>query len=318
VGIAGANGSQTIITPIFAGIFASHYLLPGRFPLTIELELVANGNLCCASGANTSQDFSIQNARILCDVVTPDPSVQDELSRVLLAGGSLPMHFTSYNTVVNSTNLNPPAVGAAYADAAQFWSVTISRAYSRIKDIWITFSSDAAYAANSLMTEASCFLNWHGKPVADLGNYGNAIGYNRTYGEGWRFQMTTGSLVFPDLPMQSSQEAWYQLSKTLGMHSSLDGTSIGSEWLAYNYIMALDMEKMSSSPGSGLASFTGLSTRNAGDTLRFAFDNVTPRTSVNAGNVVANGTVFWPTRMYTTIHMDLVLELRAEGCILLD
>jgi hypothetical protein len=35
-----ANQTQTVITPIFAGLFATHYLLPGRFPLTIELELV--------------------------------------------------------------------------------------------------------------------------------------------------------------------------------------------------------------------------------------------------------------------------------------
>jgi hypothetical protein len=323
VGIPGGQ-TQTIISPIFAGIFQSHYLLPGRFPLTIELELVANASLCCASGS--SQDFAIENARILCDVVMPDPSVQDELSRVLLAGGALPMHFTSYNTVVNSTNLQPPAVpvGAEaiaaappWTDSAVFWSVTISRAYSRIKDIWITFDNDAAHATNPYLTEANCFLNWHGKSTADdYKTLGTVIPYNPKYGEKWRFQMTTGSLVFPDLPMTSSQEAWYQLSKTLGMHSSLDGTSIGSEWLGTNYIIALDMEKMNSSPGGG-ANFTGLSTRNAGDTIRFAFDNVTPRTNVD-NNRKVRSVAAWPTRMFTTIHMDLVLELRAEGCILLD
>jgi hypothetical protein len=116
--------------------------------------------------------------------------------------------------------------------------------------------------------------------------------------------------------MTSSQEAWYQLSKTLGMHSSLDGASIGSEWLGRNFIISLDMEKMNSSPG-GQASFTGLSTRNAGDTIRFAFDNVTPRTNVDGAKKVT-GVASWPTRMFTTIHMDLVLELRAEGCLLLD
>jgi hypothetical protein len=289
------------------------------------MELVASASLCCAS--NGSQLFQIENARCLLDVVQPDPSVQDELSRVLLAGGSLPLHFTSYNTVVNATNLTPPTVPAtpearaaapAWNDSALMWSVTISRAYSRIKDIWITFDSDEAHAANARLTEANCFLNWHGKAgAADYQTLGAAIAYNPRYGEGWRFQMTTGSLVFPDLPMTSSQEAWYQLSKTLGMHSSLDGASIGSEWLGTNFIMSLDMEKMNSSPGSGNSSFTGLSTRNAGDTLRFAFDNVIPRTNVDVNRKVTSAAA-WPTRMYTTIHMDLVLELRAEGCILLD
>jgi hypothetical protein len=67
------------------------------------------------------------------------------------------------------------------------------------------------------------------------------------------------------------------------------------------------MEKMSSSPGAGYASFTGLSTRNAGDTLRFAFENVTPRDAPST-----------PQRMYITLHFDSVLELRAEGCVLQD
>jgi hypothetical protein len=301
------------------------------------MELVADGSLCCANGTRGAGDdavtystsFSIQNARILCDVVTPDPSVQDELSRVLLAGGSLPMHFTSYNTVINNTNTNPPALNvAANTPLTTNWSITISRAYSRIKDIWITFRSDDALAVNTHLTEANCFLNWHGKDgAADYQTIGDAITYSPANGEKWRFQMTTGSLVFPDLPMTSSQEAWYQLSKTLGMHSSLDGASIGSEWLGFNFIIALDMEKMNSSPGAGNSSFTGLSTRNAGDTLRFAFDAVTPKIHTgdyapgNGAPVVRNAVlsrVAWPTHMYTTIHMDLVLELRAEGCLLLD
>ena len=108
--------------------------------------------------------------------------------------------------------------------------------------------------------------------------------------------------------MSSAQEAFYQLSKVLGLHSSLDSISIPpGEWLASNFIIALDMEKMSSSPGAGYAAFTGLSTRAAGDTLRFAFENVMP--------CDANST---PQRMYITLHVDLVLELLAEGCILLD
>ena len=50
-----------------------------------------------------------------------------------------------------------------------------------------------------------------------------------------------------------------------------------------------------------------MSTRNAGDTLRFAFENVTPRDAAST-----------PQRMYITLHMDLVVELRSEGVVLLD
>ena len=318
VSVMGPGRVRTVVSPIFAGLFQTHYLLPGRFPITIELERVNNGSQCLAAGDTTypnpnrgqqgqpdtivqaySQSFSMQNVRILADVVTVDNAVQEELSRVLLSGGALPMHLTSYSTTMHNLQLN-------FA-ANQSWAVTLSRAFSRIKDIWITFDSDASHG--HILTESNSFLNWHGKdrPV-DYETWGATNFYSANHGEGWRFQMTTGSLIFPDLPMSSSQEAWYQLSKVLGLHSSLESVSIPpGEWLGNNFIIALDMEKMSSSPGAGYAAFTGLSTRNAGDTLRFAFENVNPR----------NGLAV-PQRMYVTLHMDLVLELRAEGCVLLD
>ncbi len=120
--------------------------------------------------------------------------------------------------------------------------------------------------------------------------------------------MSTGSLIFPDIPMGSANEAWYQLSKVLGLQSSMDSVSIPpGEYIGTSFILALDMEKMSSSPGAGGAAFSGLSTRQAGDTMRFAFDSVNPKD--------ANAT---PSRMYITLHFDAILELRAEGCILLD
>ena len=312
------NQTRTIITPIFSGLLQTHYLLPGRFPITIELELVNNANQCCAAGdpyvnagAQTySQTFSMQNVRLLCDVVTVDNAVQEELSRVLLSGGALPMQFTSYSSTMHYLQLT----GAAN----QSWSVTLSRAFSRIKDIWITFDSDNAHAQAG--TESNTFLNWHGK--SDFNVYGDKNAYYPASGEGWRFQMSSGSLIFPDLPMSSSQEAWYQLSKVLGMHSSVEGVSIPpGEWLGTNFMIGMDMEKMASSPGSGMAAFTGLSTRNAGDTLRFAFDNVTPWQAPGSGATTlqtarALGSI--PSRMYITLHVDMVLELRAEGCVLLD
>ena len=315
----GPGTSRTIITPIFSGLLQTHYLLPGRFPITIELELVNNPSQCLAAGdpygstgttARTfSQSFSMQNVRILCDVVTVDNAVQEELSRVLLSGGALPMHFSSYSSTMHNLQLT--------SNANQSWSVTLSRAFSRIKDIWVTFDSDASHG--QIATESSNFLNWHGKP--DWNVYGDNNLYNTASGEGWRFQMTTGSLIFPDLPMSSSQEAWYQLSKVLGMASNIEGVGIPpGEWLGTNFILSLDMEKMASSPGSGMAAFTGLSTRNAGDTLRFAFDNVTPYQAPGTPTTLqtnrALGSV--PQRMYITLHMDLVLEMRAEGCVLLD
>ena len=302
-----AGQLRTILSPIFAGIFATHYLLPGRFPLTIELELVNNANQCCAPNrynpagedpafAPCSQGFEMQNVRILCDVVSVDNAVNEELSRVLLAGGALPMHLSSYSSTMHNLLLTE--------NSGQSWAVTLSRAFSRIKSIFVTFDSDASRGSSG--TESSKFLCWHGKP--NYNTYGEYNPYNPTYGEKWRFQLQAGALLFPDLPMSSVREAWYQLSKLLGMHSSLDGVSIPpGEWQGSNFIIGLDLEKASTAPGSGNAALTGMSTRNAGDTLRFAFENVDPRDAAAT-----------PQRMYITLHMDLVVELRAEGVVLLD
>ena len=181
-----ANQTRTIITPIFSGLLQTHYLLPGRFPLTIELELVNNASQCCAAGdwkypdgsghyvaeQAYSQTFSMQNVRILCDVVTVDNAVQEELSRVLLSGGALPLHFSSYSSTMHNLQLT--------ANPNQSWSVTLSRAFSRIKDIWVTFDSDAAHG--HIGTESNVFLNWHGK--SDYETYGQTTVYLPASGEG--------------------------------------------------------------------------------------------------------------------------------------
>jgi hypothetical protein len=154
---------------------------------------------------------------------------------------------------------------------------------------------------------------------ANWANYSAATQYNPAYGEGWRHQIQTGSLLYPEIPMSSTQEAYYQLSKVLGMHSSMVSPSITpAEWLDRTYIVAFDLEKMSASPGSGGAAFTGLSTRNAGDTIRLDWQNVSPRVNVNAGTGNVVDVNSWPSRCFVTLRYDAVIELRAEGVMVLD
>ena len=52
-----------MLTKIFAGLFDSHILLPGKFPLVLELEMVSSVRQCCLAtvpgGGEASLDFSL-------------------------------------------------------------------------------------------------------------------------------------------------------------------------------------------------------------------------------------------------------------------
>ena len=105
----------------------------------------------------------------------------------------------------------------------------------------------------------------------------------------------------PETPLQSHAECAYQLSKVLAHHSSLEGLSITpGRYRNDEFIVALDCERMSSSPGSGQAMFTGLNTKTGNDMIRFTWDNVTAQ----------NG---WaPDRVWLSLGYQVVVELRAD------
>jgi hypothetical protein len=148
-------------------------------------------------------------------------------------------------------------------------------------------------------------LSWHGKP--DINVYGASNPYAPDRGEGFRFQMSCGAHLWPDIPASSHQELFYQLSKTIGMHSNTEGVSIvPSEYLGTSHIVALDLEKLYNSPGAGFVRFTGLNTTAAGDTLRFSWQNVNPRDNCT------------PTHVFITLRYDYIAELRQEGVLCLD
>ena len=69
--------------------------------------------------------------------------------------------------------------------------------------------------------------------------------------------------------------------------------------------MTLGLEKAAASPGAG-ASYSGLSTMDAGSTMRFTFENVNCRNPRSR-----------PQTMHLHIHPDAILEIRAAGVVLL-
>jgi hypothetical protein len=183
-----AASSQTIVTPLHTGLTNSHYFLSGRFPVTIELELVSRPEQCCRGRTRLrrtqatpprptrpglfSQQFTITNARLLCDMITCDVAIQNAFSESLARGQPLQLAISSYSTTMH--NVLTDQGGTANLS----WDISLSRAYSRIKDVWVTFDSDAAHGVQN--TESNTFLNWHGKPqcqcVRRLGSVQSALG----------------------------------------------------------------------------------------------------------------------------------------------
>ncbi|MFM7854649.1 MAG: hypothetical protein ACKO96_22665, partial [Flammeovirgaceae bacterium] len=82
----------------------------------------------------------------------------------------------------------------------------------------------------------------------------------------FEFQLQIGSKLFPEYPIRSHTEAYYQLKKTLGVQASavhnFDVSAV--EYRDHKFILGTDCERVSD------AGFTRLNTR-AGDLMTVKF-----------------------------------------------
>ena len=290
--------TRTIVCDLPCGLLNSHYLLPiGRFPLEIQLELVKSATDVCMPGplpaaANLSTAFTIQNCSIKVDTVSLDSQMNESIDEALLQGKPLSLSLSTWN--------NQYFTLANIANNAGSWSVLLSRSFSRLQSVFINFLP-AAYAGQ--WTESNMFTCWHGGAAADNTTMPNYNFVRDTF----RFQLTAGAHLWPQMPIQSLAEAYYQLSKCLGQLQSAEGFSVGPLYRSTNFHIGLDLEKMAATP-AGTMAFTGLNTKASNDQLRFQFDNVSSDT----------GNGYLPARQYVFCHFNTLVELRAEGVICAD
>ena len=297
-----ANGSRNIVSllpPL--GIASTHYLFPLRWVLSIELDLVTEARLCCATGNSNanSLDFRLEQVRLLGDSLVMDNAIQEQLSTTLLAGSPLSMFISTYSTVMN-------VIDATGGD----FSVVLNIALTRIKAILITFDNDAAIADSPFYSQSNLFLCWNGW---DGGNAGeireNGIGGPSEYSfarDTFSAQLAVGSTLYPDYPIQSIGEAHYHLSKVLAHHSNLNGLAITPvSYRSDGFIMGIDLEKMSGSPAGDVA-LSGIST-TGGEAIRLSWRGMDSRSAA-----------FRPNRCWMTVISDRIVELRAEGVVVLS
>ena len=117
----------------------------------------------------------------------------------------------------------------------------------------------------------------------------------------FEFQLQIGSKLFPEYPIRSHNEAYYQLCKSLGVQASaLHNFDISArEYRSTKFILGTDCEKVLD------AGFTGLNTR-AGDlmTVKFDYRKADPTRTADRTHIV--------------LHSDQILEIRDSGCQVYD
>ena len=109
-------------------------------------------------------------------------------------------------------------------------------------------------------------------------------------------QLQLGSKLYPEYPIRSHAEAFYQLRKALGNQSSkVHGFDIDSiDYRSWKFVCGIDMEKVLD------AGFTGMNTR-AGDILNISFTHKgidPPKYAIG---------------VHVILHADCVMEIRDSG-----
>ena len=114
-------------------------------------------------------------------------------------------------------------------------------------------------------------------------------------------QLQLGAKLYPEYPIRSHAEAYYQLRKTLGAQSSnVHKFDVDChEYRTCKFVWATDMERVLE------AGFTGMNTR-AGDILNIRLDH----NDTTAEN--------YATSMHIVLHSDQMMEVRDGGVTVFD
>lgn len=226
-----------------------------------------------------STSWTINDVQLKCDVVTLDNALDNSYAQHLLAGKALPINYSTY-------------ISQSQVTTASTFAINIARAATRLKSIFLTMVGSSHTDHGTNIKEMNNF--WH--PMSTAKGVYDA-------GKEVEIQVQIGSKLFPEYPLRSSSETFSQLRKTMGIHQSpfhsLDITA--PRYRDYKFIAAIDTEKVLE------AGFTGLNTR-AGDLMTI---KVQPVDSGGMGDIK-------PTKFYTILHTDNIMEVRDTGVTIFD
>jgi hypothetical protein len=246
------------------------------------------------SQANCSNEWTISQVQVKCDLVTLDSGLENEYTAHLLSGKSLPINY--------DTHISQMQTISDYV-----YSCNITRSLTRLKSVFLTFNGKGvpetlatgatlpttAWGAGQSLAVKKAFNNFYHPS-------GEWILQQQDKEIEWQIQL--GSKVYPEMPVRSLQESFCQLVKCLGINNSafhaLDIVPI--EYRSNKFIIGMDFEKILE------AGFTGINTK-AGDLMVIKVKQPSTIDQVNICN-----------QLYITLHSDNVLNIKDTGVEVYD
>ena len=264
------DAKRTVCFTPMSGLLSQEKYLPIRYaPIQIELELVSNAaDVLFVAGLHLSTSFKLENVQLKVDLVSLDSSLDNEYSAHLLSGKALPIHFSTFtcaSQVITSLNT----------------TVNVSRALTRLKGVFVTLSKSSSQ---------------------EVDNFYHPMGGNYVYEKELEFEMQIGSKKFPEYPIRSVSEAFYQLRKALGYHDVNAQMDIsGTEFRSSKFVVAIDTEKVLGSSFSGYNSKSG--------------DLLTLKLKPTGDATLEAATT---TKLHYCLHFDSILNIRDVGVEVLE
>jgi hypothetical protein len=161
----------------------------------------------------------------------------------MLNGGSFPLRYDNY-----ISQLQPIPAGTVTV------MVNVTRTASRLKSCFVTLNKNSGSQEILLMNRT---WNDFWSPMISQQSLGNFT-YDQDY-ELDSCYIQIGSKVYPEYPIRSHAEAFYQLTKCLGIQASdIHNLDINApQYHMHKFIIGIDLEKVLEARGTGFNTKSG-------------------------------------------------------------
>jgi len=179
-----------------------------------------------ALAGDPSQDWSIEQVRLHCDIVKINSQMQNSYASHILSGKSLTLPMRSYTTV-------------RFTNSAEQTLLQIPRTFSRLNSVMVTFYKKTGGPASASAT------NYLMAPPDTIST-----------------TIQCGSIKFPQNRYQGLKEAYWRYLKGLGLvHSSAHSANVSfHEFAKSSFQSHFDLERVPNAPHSGQNTHEGVLT----------------------------------------------------------